>query len=686
MRKTLDRLKTWLLDDMRWVGLVIFAAALAVRLVLLASLPGTIYWDLLASDSNTYYLQGRAIADGTFEVPEGFFMTPLYPVYLAVFNVLGLEPLFWARFIQAILGALMTVLVYRLVFEATGRRWAGVIAGGLLAVLGPALFHESLILVTGLAAFLLTVAALRFVRFYKGRRLRDLVWAGVFLGLGSLAWGTMLAALPALVVWLVVILKKEGWRRVVGRVGILLGFVFLPILPVTVYNVAQSGEFILTTANVGINLNIGNRAGANGLYNPPSPFSTERVFDGTGRIFLARVTGRYVTLAEANRYWLRKALNYISDHPGGFAVNLLRKVWYFIHGYEWPQLESYEHYREVVPWLRLPWPTLAVVMPLALLGLGLAWRWRRELAPVYLIAIFYAAAVVLFFITGRYRYPVVPLICAFAGVAVWRLVEFMRERKWRDLGLSAGVLAVLAVGVNLPDENIEKLSDPGMAAYNIASRLMFVGRNDEALPYFEEAEAAFSDPHPSLYMDWGVTLHRLGRLEEALERYLRAKELGEVSPKLPMDMATAYTGLGRYAEAEEAYVWAMRVGPDWRDAYMGAAESAAALGRPLDGVGYLDQGIERLGLDLVLLTRRGDLKLAGGDLYGAREDYEAVIAEQPGFAPALVGLGRTLLRLGDAAGARLRFEEVLGLAPEGTEEAEALRPLQEQARELLGRM
>lgn len=682
MQKT-AKITIWLKEDKRWVGLVLFAAALAVRLAFLASLSGTIYWDLLTNDSHTYYAQAGAIADGTFEAPEGFFMTPLYPLFLAVFRVLGLEPLLWARLVQMVLGALTALFVYRLVFEATGKRWAGVIGGGLLAVLGPALFHDGMFLVTNIAAFVLALGTLQLVRFAKNRRTRNLVGAGVCLGLGGLAWGTILAVVPALLVWLIVVLKKEGWRRALGRAGILAGCVLLPILPVTVFNAAQSGEFILTTANLGINLQIGNHPGGVGLYSPPVQYKTGEVYEATGRLFLTRVTGHYVTLAEANRYWLKQALRYIGEHPGGFVVNLFRKAWYFVHGYEWPQLESYDNYAEVVPWLGLPWPTLAVVMPLALLGLGLGWRWRRELAPVYLVVLFYAAAVVLFFITGRYRFPVVPLACAFAGIAAWRLVEFVREKRWRDLGISAGVLAVLAVGTNLPDENIEKLSDRGTAYYNIASRLLWVDRNAEASEYYARADAAFAETPPSLYLDWGVALHREGRLGEALEKYLRAQELGEDSPKLPMDLATVYTALGRYAEAEESYIWAMRVAPDWRDAYMGAAETAAALGRPLDGVAYLDRGLERLGSLPVLLTRRGDLKLAGGDLYGARDDYGAVLADRPGFAPALLGLGRTLLQLGDVSGARERFNDVLALAPESPAEAEALAPLKGQARELL---
>jgi len=686
MKKILDGVKKWLRYDKRWIGLVLFAAALAVRLVFLASLSGTIYWDLLTNDSHTYYAQAEAIADGTFEVPEGFFMTPLYPLFLAVFRLLGLEPLLWARVVQMVLGALMALFVYRLVREATGKRWAGVIGGGLLAVLGPALFHDGMLVVTNIAAFVLTLGTLQLVRFAKDRRLRNLVGAGICLGLGGLAWGTILVVVPALLVWLIVILRKESWRKALGRAGILAGCVLVPILPVTVYNAVQSGEFILTTANLGLNLQIGNHPGANGLYSPPMHHETGEVFEATGRLYLSRVTGRYVTLAEANRYWLRQALRYIGNDPGEFFLGLVKKAWYFVHGYEWPQLESYGHYTEVVPWLGLPWPTLAVVMPLALLGLGLAWRRRRELAPVYLVALFYAAAVTLFFITGRYRYPVVPLACAFAGIAVWRLVEFVREKKWRALGLSAGVLAVLAVGTNLPDANIEKLSDLGVAYYNVASRLLSADRYAEAADYFARAEAAFAQPPPSLYLDWGVALHREGLLDEALKKYLRAEELGEDSPKLPMDLATVYTALGRYPEAEEAYLWAAHVAPDWRDAYLGAAESAAAQGRPLDGVGYLDRGLERLGSDPVLVTRRGDLKLVGGDLYGARDDYVGVLADRPDFAPAVLGLGRTLLALGDAEGARERFDDVLALVPGSPAEAEALAPLQAQARELLRRM
>ncbi len=686
MRRFLVHVWDRLREDKRWLALVIFLTALAIRLVYLISLSDTIYWDLHSTDSSTYYLQAQAIADGTFEVSEGFFMTPLYPVFLSLFNVLGLDPLFWARLVQAILGALMAVLVYRLVFEATGKRWAGVIGGGLLAVLGPAIFHDSMLLVTNITAFSVTLAALQLVRYVKRKQTRNLIWAGVFLGLGGLAWGTILATVPALVVWLIVILRKDGWKKTLSRIGIFLGFILLPILPVTAYNAVQSGEFILTTANMGINLDIGNRSGSNGLYEPPSPFKTERIFDGTGRIFLSRISGRHVTITEANRYWLKRALRRITAHPGEFVVNLLCKTWYFIHGYEWPQLESYYHYKEVVPWLGLPWPTLALVMPLALLGLGLAWRWRRELAPVYLIALFYAAAVVLFFITGRFRYPVVPLVCAFAGIAAWRIVEFVKNKRWRKVGVSAGVLAVLAVGVNLRDSNIEKLSEPGLVYYNLASRLMLIERIAESPSYFERAVEELADTPPSLYLDWGVALHRLGRLDEAVERYEKAAELGESSPKLPMNLATAYTTLGRNEEAEGAYLWAMRVAPDWRDAYLGAANSAAARRRFREAVGYLDQGLARLGKDPVLLTLRGDMRLAVGDLYGARGDFGDVLAEWPDFTPAVLGHGRALLELGDSDGARERFEEILLLTPRSPEEAEALRPLQHQAEELLRRI
>ncbi|MBD3371786.1 MAG: tetratricopeptide repeat protein [Candidatus Coatesbacteria bacterium] len=635
-----------------------------------------------------YFAKGLALAAGENSAPEGFFMTPLYPFFQALLRWLGLMPVaLWARLIQAVLGALACVLVYRLVHEGTGLRWAGVIGAGLLAVLGPAFFHDGMLLVTNLAMILAAAAALQLVRYTGEGRPRDLVWGGLWLGAAALAWGTFLAVALALVVWLVVREWKSGWRRVFKRVGVFFGCLLLPILPVTLYGSLNAGEFILTTTNLGLNLHIGNQTGANGLYIPPLVFSTERVFDGTGSVYLSRIWERHVTYSEADRYWRDKALEEMLDDPGATLLNLLRKSWYFLHGYEWPQLESYYHFKEVVPWLALPWPTLALVMPLALLGLGLAWRFRERLAPVYFICAAYVVAVSLFFITGRFRYPLVPLICALAGIAAWRLVEFIKAKRWRELTISGGTLAVLAVGVNLRTESIERLSNPAMVHYNLATRMLLVNQNEEASRRFALAEEAFENPPASFYVDWGVNEHRRGELEEAVELYQRAMELGAETPKLPMNLATALMQLERHAEAEDTYLIACARSPLWRDAWLGAADAAALQGRADRAVDYLMDVPKSLIDDPVILTRRADLELELRRFTAARRDYELALEAAADFAPARLGLARAHRALGDAQAARSELERILEQPlPDDPTGAREVAALQELARELLGEL
>ncbi len=688
MSKLTTKLLTWLREDKRWIVPLIFLVALGLRLAYLGSLADTLYWDLQNSDSIIYTKMGQAMAEGENVAPEGFFMTPLYPFFQALLRWLGLTPiLLWARLIQAVLGALACVLVYRLVREGTGLRWAGVIGAGLLALLGPAFFHDGMLLVTNLAMVFAAAAALQLVRFAGNGRMRDLVWGSLWLGAAALAWGTFLAVALVLAVWLVVREWKSGWRRMIKRLGVFVGCLLLPILPVTLYGSLNAGEFILTTTNMGINLHIGNQSGANGLYNPPLIFSTQQVFDGTGSVYLSRIWERHVTYSEADRYWRDKALEDMFEDPGETLLNLLRKSWYFLHGYEWPQLESYYHFKEIVPWLRLPWPTLALVMPLALLGLGLAWRFRRRLAPVYLICVTYVAAVSLFFITGRFRYPLVPLICALAGIAAWRLAEFIKTKRWRELTISGGTLAVLVVGVNLRTETIERLSDPAIVHYNLATRMLLVDKNEEASRRFALAEEAFENPPASFYVDWGANEHHLGELEEAVVLYRRAMEMGAETPKLPMNLATALMQLDRYAEAEATYLVACRRSPLWRDAWLGAADAAALQGRADRAVDYLMDVPESLIDDPVILTRRGDLELELRRFTAARRDYGLALEAAADFAPARLGLARAHRALGDAQAARSELERIIEQPlPDDQTGAREVAALQELARELLGRL
>jgi len=87
------------------------------------------------------------------------------------------------------------------------------------------------------------------------------------------------------------------------------------------------------------------------------------------------------------------------------------------------------------------WPlfSFALLMPLSLLGMVVSWRKSREALVLQLLAGVYAFSVVLFYVTSRYRLPIVVFLLPFAAYALLNTYETLRRRKWAQL-LFCGML------------------------------------------------------------------------------------------------------------------------------------------------------------------------------------------------------------------------------------------------------
>jgi hypothetical protein len=76
--------------------------------------------------------------------------------------------------------------------------------------------------------------------------------------------------------------------------------------------------------------------------------------------------------------------------------------------------------------------------------MALARRDGVRLFPLYAFFASYMFSLVMFFVSSRYRVPVLPVMMIFAGHAVISLWDQLRTRDWRRAGL--GVLFVLVFG------------------------------------------------------------------------------------------------------------------------------------------------------------------------------------------------------------------------------------------------
>ena len=373
-------------------------------------------------DQARFLSQAAAIRAGQGAGPGPYATSPLYPYFIALFGE-------GTRWVQLLLGAGTVALAAQIATSRLGRR-AGWTAGLLLAAFGPALHYEGQLLVAGPLAFFLTLA-LAFAPDEPGPRpqLRGAA-AGVALALASALRPTALA--PA-----IALLAATLLRRQTRAAGALATALVLGILPFTLRNAAVAGEPILLTSGGGFNLWVGNHPGAPGVFDAPPGY--DFALDPAGIELARRESGEELSAAEASAWWRARALAGMS--PGLF----LRKLILSFHPEEIPQLgpDDFRPARRDRWWLR--WPIDARwILLLALLAPLAAWKRHQTLLAPLLMALAYGATLLLFFVSGRFRFPLLPLAAILAGATL----PCLPRRP--PLTLTATVLAILSLWLYRP--------------------------------------------------------------------------------------------------------------------------------------------------------------------------------------------------------------------------------------------
>src|SRR5689334_8364724 len=140
----------------RGAVLVVFAAALGVRLLHVWQIRRAPFFDVLMGDARGYDGWARRIAAGDWIGHDVFYQSPLYPYFLGVIYAAAGRSLLLVRVIQAFVGALSCVLL-----AIAGRRFfsprVGTAAGAALALYAPAIFFDSLLQKSVLDLFFITL-------------------------------------------------------------------------------------------------------------------------------------------------------------------------------------------------------------------------------------------------------------------------------------------------------------------------------------------------------------------------------------------------------------------------------------------------------------------------------------------------------------------------------------------------
>ena len=555
-------------------------AALIARVIFLVQLQRSDLGAALALDSRFYYDLASDVARGGSLSQEAFNFNPLYPAFLvAVFRLFG-AGLLAPRIIQLALGVLMIVII-----SWAGARLAGgrrkerlsphaiaLVAGCMSLLYGQFMLHEGLILASTLevlclaASFALALALDEDLRGELPLRLgsrRIPPWLcalvlGAFCGAGALGRPNLfLLVIAALPVWLV--LRNRPVRRgLLPAAGVLVGS-FVVLLPSIIHNAKATGSFVPVAAHGGINFYIGNRAGTSGIYEPPRNMRADmRGLVEDARKIAEAETRRSMTEAEVSDFYMHATLEGIEAHPGRWLRLMGRKTVLFWNGAEVPSVPNVFFFERSFVSLKLLFLPFAVISPLSICGCIVLFGSGRNRSVVALFLGCALVSVVLFYVSTRYRLPVVPILILLAAYfLVWAAREISRRRFRR-----ISILAIGAIAFYLAVSNRNMVTVSQSAAYAFVGNYYMANKN-EAKAAEAFAEAYRLDPnHTEAAINYARILRRQNQIERAAELYARAYRNMPYFPNLAIEYGSLIEILGKREEARRLYLQALAKGQD----------------------------------------------------------------------------------------------------------------------------
>ena len=393
----------------------------------------------------------QAMSEGTLQ-KEPFHRAPLYPFILSLFLSAGIPfellPLV-ARWLNAIALATMAASTALLAIRIWTRPIYGWIAGLLIALNPVLIFFSGDAFDILLASATLSMAFVCFQSWLKAPDLRGTFTIGVLLVVGAALRSHLL---PIALLWPIIALILAKKHRLL-HAAIPAALVAMSFLMLGLANLKVSGEFRLTPWQGAYSLWAGNGPDAKGrIYTQKMRISQDHGYDNPAKL-------ESIALYEAetaktpphsidamNAHWQQKTMEHIIENPLQWGGLMLRKAYFYLNSYEQYDNKTYSFHKQrhaLLKWNPIHWGLLLLLAVTGTL-VGLRTHVNRPLV-IGLIGIFavYAAGVILFYTSHRFRIPMLPILAILSAGSLQLLNAWHgAERRWRILLITCGLLTL----------------------------------------------------------------------------------------------------------------------------------------------------------------------------------------------------------------------------------------------------
>jgi hypothetical protein len=384
----------------------------------------------------------------------------------------------------------------------------GVVTGVLCALYWVLAYFDGELL---LPVLLVPLVLLAFLLLFAGIERRSLVLislAGLIFGFYAITRPNIVIFFPFAAWWVWRALRSSHRKRRLITTGLFAVGCALPPLGVTLRNGIVGNDWVFIASQGGVNFYIGNNPDSNGMQ-AVVPGTRQTWWGGyEDTVAIAeQAAGRPLKPSEISRYWFGRAFDYISTQPGHWLKLTARKALALVGDVELANNEPYEARRSDYWTLSAVPLSFGVIFSLFVAGLwpGL-WPNRDRGAALPLqfsslllqFMLIYALTIVAFFVTGRYRVPLLPFVMMGAAATLVGLFDAARARRMPTLFVRLAVCLALFLLLRVDHFDV-RASTRGFVELSTAQDLLDVGDAEGAVSKLEQIRRDRAIRVPEVY-------------------------------------------------------------------------------------------------------------------------------------------------------------------------------------------
>ena len=471
------------------IPLGVLALGLLVRIVFTFQVKELAFYYHPVLDSGFFHQWAKFKAEAAWADPVLPFRESGYAFFLALlYRVFG-DSFTAARTVQAVMGGLTALLVYR-IGSTLFSRPAGAIAGILFSLAGLAIFFTGELNGITLTVFLIVLSSYLLLRAGKDRTYLNCTLSGFLLGLAFLSRFTVIVAVPAYIIQL---LLDDRPRLRAGSVLLIIGFLIVPIGYNTLLLRGEESATVPARAGwhafLGSNstggaakepyyvITLGPEGGASRAYAETDLTNGERDAVRFAKIESGRMMGR----KESGRYWQSRTFDDFFASPSSYLGHYSDKL-----GIVWgPSLPSSNvDSRFIARYSFLAGNVLLPFLALAALGLtGLFVFTRRRSSHILLFVLFYSLLASVYLVSDADKMLIIPFLTVFCGQIIAEVVSGFKGRAAARSVIYIAAAVVMAL----------LLSRLPRVPMNEARQLMILGDIYTNESLFDKAEESYNE-------------------------------------------------------------------------------------------------------------------------------------------------------------------------------------------------